>query len=58
MTVRRVFAVVLAVFAADSIYVAIRASFFSDSHGGVFWTSVAVIGLLAAGALWGARRLK
>ena len=47
----------LLAFAAYSAFVVIVAVSSGKGHGSVFWTSIALIIVLSAGALWGARRL-
>jgi hypothetical protein len=48
----------LVAFAVYFVSIVIRASFFSDGHGPVFWTAIGVFVLLAVSALWGANRFK
>jgi hypothetical protein len=59
LTVRRVSVLVLLLIAAYSIFVAVRASFFTTGHhGSVFWTAIGMLVVVAAAALWGAGRLR
>jgi hypothetical protein len=53
----RITMIVLVLFAAYSAFVVIVALAAGKGHGSVFWTSIAVIILLAAGALWLAHRI-
>ncbi len=49
--------IVLLLFAAYSLFVAVVAVAAGKGHGSVFWTSIGAILVLAAGALWFSRRL-
>jgi membrane protein implicated in regulation of membrane protease activity len=53
----RVSIVALILFAAYSVFVVVVALSAGKGHGVVFWTSIAVIILLAAAAVWLARRM-
>ena len=55
---RLVLIVVLVGFALYSVSVLVRASFFTNRHGPVFWMSIGLIALLAIAAVWGAARLR
>jgi hypothetical protein len=49
--------VALLAFAAYSVFVLVVAISAGEGHGLVFWTSIVLIALLAAAAVWGAKRL-
>jgi hypothetical protein len=40
-----------------SLFVAVRATFRSDGHGPIFWSTAMLIAVLAVLSLWGGRRL-